>query len=350
MADYAPAIRAEGLQDRLASLVGTEVTSAAISEQAPYTIGHSNVFPVPLRPLRYRNGALQAEGRRLRDVARQARALGRSTLLQLNHPRTPDLGADDPDDGAYLTHLAVSGEAYRPDRPLDALPNAVLLERDPSSGLRDLDFDLIELMNGPSRRHYRRTRADWLSFLLQGELRTATANSDSHDAATPVAVPRTYVRVVDDRPASVDAAALLASLRRQHVIGTSGPWLDVSLEGAGPGDLWAGDAGTLRVGVKAARWVPVSELRVRVDGRLVHRGPIAPDREEVLPLRFTADAVVTVEVEGEPSQIFEALLPGGVPLAFANPIFVDADRNGAWRPPGLPSPRPPVLTDPDATP
>ena len=42
-------------------------------------------------------------------------------------------------------------------------------------------------MNGPSRVHYRRARADWLSFLLQGELRTATANSDagSNRTASP---------------------------------------------------------------------------------------------------------------------------------------------------------------------
>ena len=76
---------------------------------------------------------------------------------------------------------------------------------------------------------------------------------------------------------------------------------------------------------------------------------IAPDQETTLPLRFRADAVVTVEVEGEPSGIYQALLPGGVPLAFSNPIFIDADRDGRWRPPGLPTPRPAVLRSPDRT-
>lgn len=348
--DYAPVIREQGLAGRLASLIGTEVTSAAISEQAPFTIGHSNVFPLPVRPRAHRNGALQAEGRRLRDVTRQALAVGSRTLVQLNHPRTPDLGADEREDGAFLTHLGASGESYRADRPLSASPNATLLERDPDSGLRDLDFHLIELMNGASRVHYRRARADWLSFLLQGELRTATANSDSHDAATPVAVPRTYVRVDDDRPDHLDASAFLRSLRSHHAIGTSGPWLEVSLEGAGAGDLFTGATGTLRVRVSAARWVPVSELRVRVNGVLVHTGPIAPGREERLRLRFERDAVVTVEVEGEPSEIFTALLPGGVPLAFSNPLFIDADRNGQWLAPGLPTPPSPVLRNPDRTP
>jgi len=44
------------------------------------------------------------------------------------------------------------------------------------------------------------------------------------------------------------------------------------------------------------------------------------------------------------------LLPGGVPLAFANPIFVDADADGRWLPPGLPTPLPPILTHPASTP
>ncbi|MGI9590246.1 MAG: CehA/McbA family metallohydrolase [Myxococcota bacterium] len=348
--DYAPAIRAQGLGGEIASLVGTEVTSSAVSAEAPYTIGHSNVFPVPVRPLAYRQGALRAEGRRLRDVYRQAGAIARGTLVQLNHPRTPSGRAGDRERNAYLTHMGVSGKAYRPDRPLGAEPNAVLLERDPETGMRDLDFHLMELMNGSSRLHYRRARADWLSFLLQGELRTGTANSDSHDAATPVALPRSYVRVADDRPSALEPGAFLRALRTHHVVGTSGPWLEVSLEGAGPGDLYPSNAGTLRVRVEAADWVPVSELRVRVDGLLVHRGPIAPGGEQALPLRFDADALLTVEVEGEASEIFEALLPGGVPLAFANPVFVDADRNGQWLPPGLPSPRPAALRDPDRAP
>jgi hypothetical protein len=52
-------------------------------------------------------------------------------------------------------------------------------------------------------------------------------------------------------------------------------------------------------------------------------------------LQFEADAFVTVEVLGHPSGAFEAVLPGFDPIAFCNPIYVDADGDGVWTPPGL---------------
>ena len=58
------------------------------------------------------------------------------------------------------------------------------------------------------------------------------------------------------------------------------------------------------------------------------------------------DAFVTVEVEGEVGDGFAAVLPDSVPFAFANPIFVDADGDGKWTAPGLPSELPPSLSAP----
>ena len=84
---------------------------------------------------------------------------------------------------------------------------------------------------------------------------------------------------------------------------------------------------------------PFLLMLIQLESRFAFRG-----------LELGDSTILTVEVEGEPSEVFEALLPGGVPLAFANPVFVDADGDGAWRPPGLPSPRPPVLRRPDRTP
>jgi hypothetical protein len=348
--DPRPTIRALGLEDRIAGVVGSEVTGSAESPAAPYTLGHANVFPLPPQPLAHRQGALRSEGRRLRELVRDARAVSPHTLLQLNHPRGLRDGDDPLDAEAFLTHLSVAGEAFRPELPLAAEPNRALLERDPGSGLRDLDFDLIELMSGSSPVHYRRTRADWLSLLLQGERRTGTANSDSHTAATPVALPRTWVRLRDDRVPAFDERAFLDALRGGHAVGSSGPWLDVALEGAGPGDTWRGRAGTLRVSVRTAAWVGADVLRVRVNGELAHLAEIAAGSAYAVPLRLERDAFVTVEVEGEPGELYAALAPGGRPLAFSNPIFVDADADGAWRAPGLPSSLPEILTDPEGTP
>jgi hypothetical protein len=329
--DYRPVLDDLGLRGELASVVGVEITSNLLSDAAPHTIGHSNAFPLPYRPLEFRKGAPVHEGRRLRDVIATLRETPGSRLLQLNHPRTD--GA--PKDNAFFTHLGHVGEPFDPARPLDALPNRSLIERDPATGLRDLDFDALELLNGPSLERYRRVRADWFALLLQGEIRTATANSDSHRRTEVAAFPRSYVAMEDDDPARFDEEEFVASVRNGRVWGTTGPLLEVRLGRAGIGDTFAGRQGSLEVRVEAAPWVPVAELRVYQSARLVYATPVARGDRVRVPLRFEQDAFVTVEVEGPVEGVYAAMLPSFTPFAFTNPIFVDADRDGTWSAPGL---------------
>ena len=130
----------------------------------------------------------------------------------MNHPRAP--GVDD-EILNYFSHLAVAGESFDPTVALEAAPNRVLIEPDRNTGLRDLDFDAVELMNGPSMIHYYRTRADWFSLLLQGEFRTATANSDSHRVGQLLGLPRNYVRLAnDDAPGASTRRASYAPFAR----------------------------------------------------------------------------------------------------------------------------------------
>jgi hypothetical protein len=87
--------------------------------------------------------------------------------------------------------------------------------------------------------------------------------------------------------------------------------------------------------VRAASWVPVSELRVFLGGELLRTEPVEPGSQLDVLLDFEADTFVTLEVTGEPSPTYQAVLPGFTPLAFTNPIFVDANADGRWAPPGL---------------
>ena len=84
------------------------------------------------------------------------------------------------------------------DRCRRAAPNRLLVEPSPNHGGTDLDYHGVELMNGEKMLRYRRTRADWLSLLLQGERIVANANSDSHTLSVIVGLPRTYVAAKDD--------------------------------------------------------------------------------------------------------------------------------------------------------
>jgi hypothetical protein len=200
-------------------------------------------------------------------------------------------------------------------------------------------------MNGPAFDRYRITRADWFSLLLQGEVRTATANSDSHRAGEILGLPRSYVRLTPDEAAHFDEAAFVRALRSGGVVGTTGPWLEARLGEAGPGERVSGAAATLRARVEAAPWVPVSALRVYRNGALVEERAVARGDRVEIPMRFEADAFVTVEVEGQAGGDYAAIAPGAIPFAFTNPFFVDADADGRWLAPGLATP-PPAISQP----
>jgi hypothetical protein len=340
--DYAPLIHHLGLGNRVASVVGVEITCTAREAAVPYTAGHLNAFPVPRRPQQYRDGAPQGEGLRVRQIVREIHALGGERLVQMNHPR----GAIEDDSLNYFSHLSVTGESFDPTLALDAASHRAMVDPDRDSGLRDLDFDAVELMNGPSMLRYYRTRADWFSLLLQGEFRAATANSDSHRLGQLLGQPRNYVRLAGDTPESFDEASFIRAVRGGRLYGTTGPILEVSLGDAGLGETFRGRSGTLSVEVEAADWVPVSTLRVYVNAALERESPIGAGETREMSLEFPGDAFVTIEVEGEVDATFEALNPGFPSFAFTNPIFVDADGDGQWTAPGLPAALPATIRDP----
>ncbi len=331
--DYAPLIRELGLAGRMASLVGSEVTSEVKTEVAPFTLGHANAFPLPRAPLAYRGGVVPNEGRRWRDVIADLRALPGERVIQLNHARTAE---GDLRPRAYFSHLGSLGEAYDAALPLTALPNAVLVEPDPKTGVRDIDFDAMELLNGARIGAYPALREDWFSLLRQGVVLTGTANSDSHTHQSFVAAPRSYVSVPNDEIAAFDAQAFVRAVREGRCFGTTGPLLDVRLGEAGIGERFRGREGMLRIDVRAAPWVSVRQARVYQDGRLLRSAPIETGRRLEFPLRFERDGFVTVEVEGDPAATYADLLPKFTPFAFTNPIFVDADGDGRWTAPGHP--------------
>jgi hypothetical protein len=342
--DARPAIARLGLADRIASVVGAEVTGTFHGGETPFTIGHLNAFPLRHERTAYRGGAPRSEGVRVRGVIREVRAsAGEGAFVQINHPR--ESGPDDVGDGSFFSHLGVKGKPLRPNKPLASKRNFSLVETEPG-GLRDVDFSGIEIFNGKRLDRYRLARADWISLLLQGERRTATANSDSHSLGEIVGVPRNYVAVADDTIANFDEAALMASLRAGKSFGTSGPLVFARIGNAGPGERFAGDAGVLEVDVRAAPWIALSEVRVYVNAELVATKPLSKPGVVRVPLRFARDAAVFVEVEGPANGLYAEVLPGRRPFAFTNAILVDADRSGSWSAPGLPRTIPPLIGDP----
>ncbi len=302
-----------GLAERFAWVPGVEVTTIGPS------IGHFNVFPWRERkapPHRH----IQAS-----DLVRHVHGKHPESLLQINHPRL----------AKFIGYFDIMG-----------------LDRDSLVGLSHVarGFDLLEIYNGFDLNARPRVEAvlhDWLRLFEAGLPLWATASSDSHSVQYSAAgYPRTYVstsappsdaassnarpsdgafrsertgsaassgeRMVN--PASsgaggeqgpegafdggsagasrVDPERVLDGLRRGRVVLTSGPFIELSQEGRGPGEqAWVrGGKARVRVRVLAAPWVDATELEVLVAGKSVLRrslparptrtGPPAPSPED----------------------------------------------------------------------
>ncbi|MFQ5415673.1 MAG: CehA/McbA family metallohydrolase [Myxococcota bacterium] len=356
---YAPAQAALGVGDRIRVVHGVEVTSSAPSPAAPWSIGHHNAWPIAYQPTAHRQGAPPSQNVSVADLYASLRNEHAVQVVQLNHPRDGSPG--EVNSGAYFTHLATAGVGYDPSRSLETPPNRHLLERSADGSTRAIDFDAIEVMNGASFDEYRRVRADWYSLLRQGMRRTGTANSDTHGPGQPAGIPRNYVALPGGAGAW-DEAAWNDALRDGRSFGTNGPLLPVfTVNGGESGDLVTAPDGNanLEFVVAAAPWVPVDEVRLLIDGLVVRR--YAGDElvhDDVVRLHdsrtlsLERDAFITLEA-GAPLDsdsrtwgslhggvYADVVAPGFVPTAFANPIYVDADGNGRFDPPGLPAASP----------
>ena len=324
--DLQPLVNRMGLSHDLVALPGVELTGMARSAAAPMTIGHANVFPVAADAHRFRGGTLPFEGKALGRVIGDYKSAFPVSIFQLNHPRTSAYDSD----LSFFNHLSI-GKAFDPARALSDPHNNSLLLRRQDSAYRDIDFDAMELLNGESIEDYLLIREDWFSLLRQGFAKIGTANSDSHRSAQLVAIPRTYLWLEDSDLRAISAADVASALKSGRVYGTSGPLLDVHLNGAVMGETVTGRKGTLQVSVQAASWVGVDELRVYVNGALTARRVIAAGQSLELPMRFEQDSFVTVEVSGATTPAYADVAPGFQSLAFSNPIFVDSDGDGYSR-------------------
>ncbi len=326
-------VAAMGLSEQLQLIVGSELTGMAHTAAAPFTVGHSNAFPLRARPQEYAGGLPKIEGRALRELIAEVKGRDPGALFQLNHPRSV---SPIDKDLAFFDHLSV-GREYDREQPLNSDANKSLLRVDPVSGMRDIDFDLLEVLNGSEFEAYHALRDDWFSLLNQGARRGATGNSDSHGRRQPVAIPRNYIHLPEAGALPVSEAALVRALSEGRSFMTTGPFMALTLrEGKqhrGIGDMFQGGRGELHVQLRAAPWVDVDRMTVWVNGRVYRQLRCDANDHKVVDLLLEEDSWVVVEVSGPAGDYYRKLLPGLTPLALSNPIYVDADGDGQWRAP-----------------
>ncbi|PCI64670.1 MAG: hypothetical protein COB37_00980 [Kordiimonadales bacterium] len=346
MFDFAPLIAEMGLAEKMVSVIGTESTGEVTSKAVPNTIGHINFFPLKIQPHEFKKGAPLNEGRRIREIIADVRSRDPEAIGQLNHARhsTELTGhhsgdvSDKIQNASYLDHMGVAGHPYDHTHAITTFPNNVLIEADPVTGIRDIDLDAMEIMNGkqsyaPTRVQALRT--DWLSFLQQGIRIVGTANSDSHTKTEQVALPRNMIALEDDTVTGFSEKAFTAAIKAGDLYGTTGPLMEITLGGAGLGETHQGTSAVLRGQIKTAPWIDAKTLRVLVNGVSVSEHDISQDAHFAINLSFSADAFVIIEVLGDAGEDYKAIYPGFTPYAFSNPIYVDANKDGNWTPPGL---------------
>jgi hypothetical protein len=263
--DYAKVITALGASEVLASMMGEEVT--------PFDFGHQGAYPMVRGDLP-NGGAFDWAGGdgptlRLSQLYAGLRAQNPGVVLQLNHPRGT---------GGSLTHLQVDTATgashadpatFRMEAAPDATPN--------DTKLFSSDFDAIEIQNGLIAGAA--LLNDWFTFLSRGQVKTATAVSDTHTAfETTAGYSRTYVKLGVDLPSQFSPAALSAAVKAHHAIGTNSLFVRLSatrLDSAGQpvgapvgvGDTLSvnvagGEKARLTVDVQAPEWLTFDTLEV----------------------------------------------------------------------------------------
>jgi hypothetical protein len=326
--------------------------------------GHLTIWPVdsaapptslwPKSPA----GAVAAWRRRQREHPHPV--TGAEAFITLAHPRGIQFRQDaKARRGAWALF---NNQGYDREVPVGVGGNAWMLEPAGEAGPSIMDLDALELVNRMSFDRYREVRQDWFALLNQGYRFTGMGNSDSHALAVElVGMPQNLIHGGLDPMGALDLESLLEAARAGRVSVSTGPVLELELRSgeqrAGLGEtlIASGEQVQVRVRVRAAPWVPVHQLRLVKDGRVIHSWDLSGlvraegqplDHQEIVELQVGADAWLIAEagwpVEREPEPLggaYGVVAPGYVPLAFTNPIRVDADGDGGWSPPGLPAAR-----------
>lgn len=110
----------------------------------------------------------------------------------------------------------------------------------------------------------------WFRLLNDGKYATGMSNSDSHDTFFEAGMPRTYVKSSTDNPAFVDIKETTRAVLEGKTMPTSGPFVEIAVEGAGPGERVAlkGDKVDIDLKVQTPSWFGVDRLEIYRNGLL----------------------------------------------------------------------------------
>ncbi len=306
-----------GLSAWVINVTGEEVT-ASVPE-------HMTMFPaVPDGSVR--GGIVEWYGLDIDELFAAMRDRSGGGVNLLNHP-------------GYMDTIGWDRDLAEP-----TMDDPTLLGLLPDAELWSWNFDGVEVFNGhgSSFDDGNRRFGNWMSMVNAGHPISAIGCSDDH-GGDQVGFPRTYFASSTDDPAALSELELIDAFHSGELIASAGAFARVDVDGAGPGALVEDTDGVvdLAVHVEAIPEIDVTHVVVLVNCSEVLSLP-ADDpygvikHSETLSLDITGDAWITVLAMG--SDYLPVGLPqyagSKVPRVTTNPIYIDADGDGAWTPPG----------------
>lgn len=327
--DWAPHIESLGLQDFVYTVPGIELTGQGT---------HFNAFPLKPDPFAQDGGApVWKKDPRLNALTlRDFQNLDPWRWVHVNHPNMSenffDRDADGTVDGGYVGLGAM----------IDAIETqngerADILSRAP--------FEITRGAGGVEAVSQIREFA-WLQLLNQGVRMWGIAVSDAHSVfGNGVGGWRHFVPSSTDSPKSIDWKEISRRSRAGQMVLTSGPFLEVLVDGALPGaDIRARGAVSAQIKVQCTDWIDIDRVQILVNGRQEPTlnftrsshpdwfgdGVVKFDRS--IDISLQSDAHLIVVATGESHTLKtgfgESRQAKLKPCAYNNPIFVDVDGGG----------------------
>jgi hypothetical protein len=262
--DYSDVVAALGVTDLVAVMGGLETTQLipwmdVAGEDLPRVIGHFNFWPLTRDPSAPRAGAPWdelIEPGALFD--RMAPLIGEGGMRMLNHPwGEPLFGRDQ----GYLRAIN-----FDPRVPID---DRSRLLASPAGGHRNIDWNLIEIINGGDMSEMMQARTLWHALLAQNFIAPGAGNSDSHGITDgQLGWARNWVQVAT-QVVGFDAGMFDAAVRDGRMIAGNGIVVLVEVgpaigtrRGLGLTPHVAAPTDIVDITVNASPWIPVEEVRI----------------------------------------------------------------------------------------
>ncbi len=346
--DFVKEFNLTGLDASYRTAIGTDPLTFGARSTTLTQDGVATAFFTPTPRAERRGGARLSLGWNLADFIAQSEG----SYVVVQRPRGPQ--------GMFTLRN------FNPAVPLGSGVNAWWNATGPlSQGTTVGSFNALELLRAegfnasnpdPWFTEFKAVRRDWFALLNQQAPGNFTKglglSSGLYSLDTPVGLARTYLKLGSAIPTETDLSAILNSLKSGAAVASTGPLLDVSVNGTGPGGTVAGASLNVSIMVYSPDWAPLDEVRIIVNGQVLQIldpstfSPGTDFRQRVssvlLNLPATKDAWIVVEAGVPLNQTgpyragtpWSKIQKGIYPIAITNPIFVDVN-GGGYVPPGL---------------